>query len=208
MKKFIALVLVLLCWTSFAHAECQITGTGDLPETARKELELQCEKAKEALKKKAVESTPAVVESVASVGAAVKEAVSPEHLSTYGEVAKQFAEAIGIAATKLGMSINDFLKTPAGMIVLAVIVWKVFGHFLMMLLGIGVVIYAGRKVVLAIAFKSREVELVEGKLRTYKKITKRYYTWKEMEETQALCACIVTIVSGIACLTLFVTMFK
>ena len=42
-------------------------------------------------------------------------------------VAESFARAIGIAARELGVAVNDFLNTPAGMLTAVVIIWKVIG---------------------------------------------------------------------------------
>jgi hypothetical protein len=42
-------------------------------------------------------------------------------------VAESFARAIGIAARELGVAVNDFLNTPAGVLTAAVILWKVIG---------------------------------------------------------------------------------
>lgn len=42
-------------------------------------------------------------------------------------VAESFARAIGIAAREMGVAVNDFLNTPAGVLTAAVILWKVIG---------------------------------------------------------------------------------
>ena len=42
-------------------------------------------------------------------------------------VAESFARAIGIAARELGVAVNDFLNTPAGVLTAVVIIWKVIG---------------------------------------------------------------------------------
>lgn len=41
--------------------------------------------------------------------------------------AEGFAKAMGIAARELNLTINDFLKSPAGMLTAALIVWKMAG---------------------------------------------------------------------------------
>lgn len=51
--------------------------------------------------------------------------------STWGNqaaaAAEGFAKAIGIAARELGVTVNDFLKTDAGKLTAALIIWKVAG---------------------------------------------------------------------------------
>lgn len=49
-------------------------------------------------------------------------------------VAESFARAIGIAARELGVAVNDFLKTPAGVLTAVVILWKVIGSDLLTVL--------------------------------------------------------------------------
>jgi hypothetical protein len=41
--------------------------------------------------------------------------------------AEGFAKALGIAAKELNITINDFLKSPAGMLTAALIIWKMAG---------------------------------------------------------------------------------
>jgi hypothetical protein len=50
-----------------------------------------------------------------------------EHSSEISEAAKGIAEAIGIAAKELGIAVNDFLKSPAGTLTVALIIAKFFG---------------------------------------------------------------------------------
>ena len=87
---------------------CSLTGVEGLPDSVVKQLELECEKAKEA----ANDAT---------------EAYKVEKLSAYAEVAMQIAKALGVAAQELGLAINDFLKSPAGLITAGVIIIKVLG---------------------------------------------------------------------------------
>lgn len=42
-------------------------------------------------------------------------------------VAEGFAKALGIAAKELNITINDFLKSPAGMLTAGLIIWKMAG---------------------------------------------------------------------------------
>jgi hypothetical protein len=45
--------------------------------------------------------------------------------------AEGFAKALGIAARELNVTINDFLRSPAGMLTAALIIWKMAGAALM-----------------------------------------------------------------------------
>ena len=53
--------------------------------------------------------------------------VSVEQASQWGTVAKEFAGAIGIAAKELGVAVNDFLDSPAGYLMAAILVFKFAG---------------------------------------------------------------------------------
>lgn len=59
------------------------------------------------------------------------ETVTPEvvaqNVSVYAEVAKGVAEAIGIAAREVGVAVDEFVKTDAGKMTIALIVWHVAG---------------------------------------------------------------------------------
>lgn len=53
--------------------------------------------------------------------------VSVEKASQWGALAKEFAGAIGIAAKELGVAVNDFLDSPAGYLMAAILVLKFAG---------------------------------------------------------------------------------
>lgn len=86
---------------------CTLQASG-LPETIQKQLELECEKAMDEM-------------------SVVEETKKAEQLSAYAEVAVQVARALGVAAQELGVAVNDFLKSPAGLLTAGVIIFKVFG---------------------------------------------------------------------------------
>lgn len=56
-----------------------------------------------------------------SVGNAIQN-VTPEKAAVWTQAAKGFAEAIGIAAKELGIATNDFLDSPAGYLLAAILV--------------------------------------------------------------------------------------
>jgi len=78
---------------------------------------------------------------VASTAKAATEATALPSLSvaaTWGSqaalAAQGFAQAIGIAAKELGVTVNDFLRTDAGKLTAILIVWKVAGAGLVKML--------------------------------------------------------------------------
>lgn len=90
---------------------CNLTGVDGLPDSVVKQLELECEKAKE-------------------TATSAAETYKVEKLSAYAEVATQVAKALGVAAKELGLAVNDFLKSPAGLLTAGVIIVKVLGPLL------------------------------------------------------------------------------
>lgn len=108
MKRFIFVVLLSLFSLS-ALADCTITASG-ITDVARKQLELDCIKAQ------AVEAATPQVDA--------------KKVSEYAGVAKEVAEAIGIAAKNLGVEVNNFITTPAGLLTVAIILIKIFGKLI------------------------------------------------------------------------------
>ncbi|MNM20161.1 hypothetical protein D3C81_304940 [compost metagenome] len=108
MKRFIFVVLLSLFSLS-ALADCTITASS-LTDVTRKQLELDC------LKAQAVELAPPQVDA--------------KKVSEYAGVAKEVAEAIGIAAKNLGVEVNNFITTPAGLLTVAIILIKIFGKLI------------------------------------------------------------------------------
>lgn len=56
--------------------------------------------------------------------------IKPDVVSAWGGVAKDIAEAVGIAAKELGVATNEFLNSPAGFLVAFLIVFKIMGAYL------------------------------------------------------------------------------
>jgi hypothetical protein len=65
-------------------------------------------------------STPQIVEKMAN----------PETASKWSEAAKGFAQALGIAAKELGIAANDFLDSPAGYLLAALLLFNYAGGFI------------------------------------------------------------------------------
>ena len=113
MKRVIfAVLLSMFSWTALAE-DCTITASG-LTDVARKTLELQCIKAQAE-----IAATPQM---------------DAEKISKYAGIATEVASAIGIAANNLGVEVNKFINTPAGMLTVTIILLKIFGKLIGMML--------------------------------------------------------------------------
>lgn len=114
MKRFVFVVLAMLAlFSTPSWAACTIT-SNDLTEVAKKQLELDCLKAEAAEK--------------------VSPSLDTDRISKYAGVATEVAQAIGLAAKNLGVEVNNFITTPAGMLTVAVILVKIFGKLIGMIL--------------------------------------------------------------------------
>lgn len=117
MKWFSAVILTVVALMANPVWACNLQNT-NLPDDVKKELELQCLRAEKAAKEKSAE--------VVSASQAVQ-------LSAYAGVATEVAKAVGIAAKELGVAVNEFILTPAGIITIAIILIKVFGKLVALL---------------------------------------------------------------------------
>lgn len=114
MKRFIFVLLAMLAlFSTPSWAGCTIA-SNDLSEVAKKQIELDCLKAEAAEK--------------------ISPSVDADRISKYAGVATEVAQAIGIAAKNLGVEVNNFITTPAGMLTVAVILAKIFGKLVGMIL--------------------------------------------------------------------------
>lgn len=115
MKKIVlGLFLALMSVNVFA---CEIRAFG-LSDEVRQQLKVQCEQMKLA-------STKA--------GSKVIPGVDAETVGQWAQISQEFAKAIGLAAREIGVSVNEFIRTPAGMITVAVILWVSLGKSLVLL---------------------------------------------------------------------------
>lgn len=111
MKKFLLLVSIFFLPMFSYASSCNISGTGDMPEAMVQQLKVQCEKMK-------LESAP---------GSKLEEkmkGVKPEDISAWAEAGTAIAKTLGAAAKEVGVSVNEFIKTPAGWLVVAIILWN------------------------------------------------------------------------------------
>lgn len=107
MKYLSSLAMVFAMLFTMPTWACTVTGSA-LSAAAIKAIEADCAKAEEALTAQAAK-------------------IDTERLSAYAEVATQIAKAVGIAAKEMGVAVNDFIQTPAGILTVAVILVKVLG---------------------------------------------------------------------------------
>lgn len=63
----------------------------------------------------------------ASEAARILPQVTPEKAAEWSDAAKGFAEALGIAARELGIATNDFLMSPAGILLAAILLFNYAG---------------------------------------------------------------------------------
>ena len=168
MKKYLfALIMTVMSLPTFA---CDITRS-DLPDAMVQELKVKCEQMKLDLK----------TQPPAPVIAAVPQ-ITRDDVSEWAKISQEFAKALGIAAKEVGSSVNEFLATPAGILLAATLVWMVLGKSI---LGIGVgflLTYATIK--LNRRFWYDRIDIIEGVSflkRPTKKEVVRYANWSQMD---------------------------
>lgn len=168
-KKLLVILALTVSAPSFAYScDKQIEGISGLSERVKQEMVVQCEQAK-------LNETTIVTKTV-----------DVEKVNQYAEVAKAVAQAIGVAAKELGVAVNEFIKTPAGIFTAAIIAWKFVGAILM-----NYVFFVAIAVVFSILATSvrRMVRLKEYEEVPTKVGKRRYpilYTWKELTDNQIL----------------------
>lgn len=124
MKKILT-AIVLMASVNSAYASCaKIDQIQGLTNEVRQEMKVQCETKKLELAKKA----NTVVAGATDIASQI---TNPEALTEWGQVATEFAKALGLAARELGIATNDFLQTPAGMLTASLIIWHVAGESLL-----------------------------------------------------------------------------
>lgn len=128
-----------------------------------------------------------------------------EQATKWGTFAKEFAEALGIAAHQIGVSVNEFMASPAGYLAVFIILWKMLGGPLIAIAALAFgwyVVYMILRRIWTRGFIDREYKNIFGNLQT--KYTRQYFSWKEAEDTQVVCSflllavmLIVTIITSI-----------
>ena len=115
MKSFksIFVVVALLVASSAFAGGCNIPDQRGVPDDAMAQLRVQCEQA---------------LANATSVSGVATNLTNPDTIGAWGNVAKQWAEALGIAAKELGIAVDKFLDTDAGKLTAIIIIWKVLGE--------------------------------------------------------------------------------
>lgn len=103
--------------TAFASNDCDLTDVIGLDSEAMATLRVACEQA----------LLDATTSSALSTVAGDL-SMNPDKLSEYGLVAQEWAKALGIAATELGIAVDTFLDTDAGKLTAFIIIWQVMGE--------------------------------------------------------------------------------
>lgn len=179
MKKY--LLALILAFTAVPAMACDISRS-DLPDAMIQELKVKCEQMKLDLQTQ----PPAPVVAVSQI--------TREDVSEWAQISQEFAKALGIAAREVGVSINEFLASPAGIMTAVVLIWMIIGKSLVGILVGLLITYATVKLNRRIWF--REVETVEKTglfNRKYQKEKVRYNSWNDMNDS-GLGWSIVTII--------------
>lgn len=120
MRFLMVLLLSLMSMTALAQSgNCDMSQVGNVTVEQKQLLTTICLNAQ-----KSNEPTQSIIAQTVN---AAKEVATPENLTQFGKISREFAEAIGVAAKELGIAANDFLDTPAGKLTAVVILWKVMG---------------------------------------------------------------------------------
>lgn len=112
----------------------------------------------------------------------------------WGQMAQEFAKALGIAAHEIGVSVNEFVASPAGYITVGVVLWKTVGGsiakyglvFCIWLLGTCLI-----RGMWTVRHVDREYKNIFGSLRT--KRTRVYNSWSDAEDSQVFCCALVLL---------------
>ena len=188
MKKFYAFFIIFMTafvFSGFSHA-CTIQASG-IPDDVKQALVVECEKARLA---EASKPPLSALDKAA-------ENISAEKVNQWGDISKKFAEALGIAAREIGISVNQFIVTPAGIITIALIVWAVFGKS-MLILGscffVWFVIWAVCRTILFKKYETVEREFLWWKWKTE---VRRNETYDNLSES-AIAWMLISAVVGVA----------
>lgn len=92
------------------------------------------------------------------VASGIAQNVTPENVSKWAPAAKGIAEAIGIAAKELGIATNDFLKSPAGFLVAAILIFNFGGGAVFAVLFTAFTLLMLLVTILRLRVESREYE--------------------------------------------------
>jgi hypothetical protein len=189
------LLLALMSLGAQADTGCEINYSG-LPKEALQQLKVDCENAR----LKAIQAAKDVgnVPDVSTL--------TPERITSWAQVAAGFADAIGLAANKLGVSVNEFIKTPAGMITVGVILWKVAGTAIIKICFLLLVI-AGTKSILRAMWASGTYQETRNFLWYERTVSRRkYQEWRSATDNLIQVTMFVLLLSTIVSITTVVSL--
>lgn len=179
MKGIILAVLLLFAVPTFA---CDINNSG-LSKEAVATLKVACEQAKlDEVKQNSIGSY-----------------VTPDRISAIGNVSNDIAMAIGTAAKQVGIAANEFLQTPAGLLVAFGIFMKLFLHQAIGLTGLVIILGAWSwfiRRVLVDQYTVVEKVRFWGLYTTSKRVP-TYTTFKNLDDSQAIGIIMSTVFTGL-----------
>lgn len=129
------------------HDAARGAGFYNLTETQKAEILQQI--AEKSAKQQTTELVPSLV------AAATTATSAPEAVDQWLNIGERVGKMIGGAAKEVGMVVNDFVKTPVGMVAMGLIVWNYMGTMIVHVVGGMFVIILGTIVVWYFARRSR-----------------------------------------------------
>lgn len=175
--------LAMLLLVSFPVMSCEISNSG-LSKEAVASLKVACEQAKlDELKQKSD----------------ITGYITADRVSAISSVSSDIAMAIGTAAKQIGIAANEFLQTPAGILVAFGIFMKLFLTQVVGIVGLIVMISSWlwfiRRVMIAEYIVSERVRLW-GLYTTTKRVPV-YSSFKSLDDAQGLCLLMATAFTAV-----------
>lgn len=150
-----------------SNSVSQISG---LDSATKQQMIIQCEQAK--LEK--IKTAPQDIGDVSSE--------TVEKMDKWSEISLKFAKALGVAAKELGIAVNGFLSTPAGVFTATLLAWKILGATNILIFGICLMILSGVLRTIQRMVCTKEYIKEDGKY--WNKVTRIKYSYKEMNDNQ------------------------
>lgn len=201
-KTMIVAAALLFSGAALANDCSLVERISGLDEVSKRAMIVQCEQTKLETQQRLVKDT---IQDVKPTGEKVLDTMDRVSI-----IAKQFAEAVTTAAKGLGVAVNEFITTPAGLMTVAFIIYQMAGHTIVYLVLAGV----------AVAFIFRtirrflDVVTIESYTEeTYRNIFGQEKTrkvpvrtpWKNMEDGQLFWTILLPIAE---CVTLIVILLN
>lgn len=141
MKRLLAAFALLFAVNAFALNTDSVSSAGFSKLTDSQKAEIISQIAKQA-------------ESNANgTTASIASSVTPENAEKWANVGSRIGQALGGAAKEVGVQVNEFAKTPVGMLTMALIVWNYiggvvihfFGGLFVIILGLSTIFFVMRR---------------------------------------------------------------